>query len=144
MNSSCSCGKFPTTRAKILPRVLVIDDEPLVRWSLVAGLQHAGLDAVPAAAPDEARALARQVPRPDVMLLDVALWGVDPRAFIEELRATAPHGHLLLLAVEGRDVDLPPWDDVEVIRKPFDLHAVVNRVRAAVFCPTHGEALAVQ
>ena len=143
MTSTCSCGKFPPTRAKILSRVLVIDDEPLVRWALVAGLQHAGFDAVAAGTPEEARALARQAPGPDVVLFDIDLWGTDPAALLDEIRSASPHGRILILAVEGRDVALPPLDQVEVIRKPFDLHAVVRRVEAALICPAHGEKLAV-
>ena len=143
MTPICSCGKFSLTRAKILPRVLVIDDEPLVRWSLVAGLRHAGFDAVPAGTPDEARALARLAPAADVVLFDIGLWGADPRALLEEIRSATPHGRILILAVEGRELALPPWDQVEVIRKPFDLHAVVRRVEAGLTCPRHGEKLAV-
>lgn len=142
MMSTCSCGKIPATRAKIPSRVLVVDDEPLVRWSLVAGLRHAGLDAVPAGTPEEARAVARQYPVPEVVLLDHGLWGVDPRTLLEEIRSAAPQARILILAVEGRDLT-PCGDNVDVVRKPFDLHAVVRRVQAALTCPTHGEKLAV-
>ena len=142
MKSTCSCGKFPATRAKNLSRVLVIDDEPLVRWSLVAGLRHAGIDAVAAGAPEEARAITRQVP-PDVVLLDISLWGVDTRRLCEEIRLAAPASHIMLLAVEGQDVLPPAWDAVDVIRKPFDLNAVVSRVEQVLSCPAHGAKLAV-
>jgi DNA-binding response OmpR family regulator len=143
MTSTCSCGKIPPTRAKILSRVLIIDDEPLVRWSLVAGLRHAGFDAIAAGTPDEARAHAQQAPAPDVVLFDLDLWGADPRALLEEIRSASPHARILILAVEGRDVALPPWNQVEIIRKPFDLHAVVGRVEAAATCPAHGQKVAV-
>lgn len=141
MRSTCSCGKFPATRAEILSRVLVIDDEPLVRWSLVAGLRHAGFDAVAAGTPDDAISLVGQRPTPDVVLLDHGLWGADPRRLLEDIRQSAPRSRILLLAVEGQEIALPPWDDIEVIRKPFDLHAVVDRVEAILLCPAHGARL---
>ena len=143
MTPSCSCGKFPATRAKIPSRVLVIDDEPLVRWSLIAGLRHAGFDAVAAGTPDEARAFMRQLPAPDVVLLDIGLWGVDSDALLEEIRSAVPNARILMLAVEGRDVAPSSGKEVEVVRKPFDLYAVVGRVESALTCPTHGERFAV-
>lgn len=71
-------------------------------------------------------------PRPLVVLLDSRLHGADPRALLHELRALSPSCRFLVLAVEGQDVSLPPWDEIRIIRKPFDLHDVVRRVRAAV------------
>jgi DNA-binding response OmpR family regulator len=141
MSSTRSGGKFHVSGGEIVPRVLVVDDEPLVRWALVAGLRHAGFDAVSAGTAEDARALAHEAPPPLVALLDVGLWRVDPRELLATIRHNAPGCRVLLLAVEGQDV--PAMDDVEVIRKPFDLHAVVGRVRAALPYSAHGAKLAV-
>ena len=141
MTFTSSCGKFPEVRAEIHPRVLVIDEEPLVRWSLVAGLRHAGFDAVPAATPEEARALG--LPSPDVVLLDVRLWGKDPQHLVDEIRSICTRCRLLLLAVEGQEVPVPDWKDVDVIRKPFDLNVVVRRVAEVLASPRHGVRMAV-
>ena len=134
MMPTCSCGRFPALRAEIPRRVLVIDDEPLVRWSLTTGLQLAGFDAIAVSDASEALAAARRLP-PDAVLLDVSLWKTDPRHLLEEIRELSPQCQFLILAVDGQAVTLPPWDDVGVIRKPFDLDAVVQRVAAAVRCP---------
>lgn len=141
MISTGSGAKIHETGGEFPPRVLVIDDEPLVRWSLVAGLRHAGFDAVPAGTPEDARTLAQETPAPVVVLLDVGLWGADPRELLASIRHSAGGCRVLLLAVEGQDV--PDMDDVEVIRKPFDLQAVVVRVRAALPYSTHDAKLAV-
>ena len=138
MMPTCSCGKFPATRTEIPPRVLVVDNEPLVRWSLTTGLRLVGLDAVSAADGAEARALARRPPHPDVVLLDVRLWDADPRQILDEIRELSPLCRFLILAVEGQELTLPPWDGVAVIRKPFDLHEVVRLVQAALTCAVHG------
>jgi DNA-binding NtrC family response regulator len=126
----CSSGKFREGRPEIPARVVVIDDEPLVRWSLVAGLRHAGFDAVPAASPEASRGCGQRAP--DVVLVDVRFGGRDPQNLIEQIRSRAPGCRILVLAVEGQEVPLPGWSDVDVIRKPFDLAAVVWRVERAL------------
>ena len=106
---------------------------------MTTGLRLAGFDACAAAGADEARALARQPPRPDVVLLDAGLWDADPRQLLDEIREMSPQCRFLILAVAGQEVALPPWDGVTVIRKPFDLHEVVRLVRAALTCAVHGD-----
>lgn len=143
MMPTCSCGKFPAAGAKNPPRVLVVDNEPLVRWSLATGLRLSGFDAASAADASEARLLARQRPRPDVVLLDARVWDADPRQLLDEIREMSPECRFLELAVAGQEAALPPWDAVSVIRKPFDLHDVVRRVKAALTCAVHGDGVAV-
>lgn len=140
MAAACHCGKFPEVRAENRPRVLVIDDEPLVRWSLVTGLRHAGFDAVPAADLLEAASVAP--PAADVVLLDCRSCGNDPRQLITQTRSLSPFCRILFLTTEGRDVPLPEWKDVDVIRKPFDLNAVVQRVEEALSRPRDGARMA--
>jgi len=141
MISIRSGAKIHGAGAEILPRVLVIDDEPLVRWSLVAGLRHSGFDAVSAGTPDDARALAGEPPVPMVVLLDIGLWGVKAGELLAAIRQNAPDCRVLLLAVEGQEV--PALDEFEVIRKPFDLYAVVAKVRAALSYSARGAKLAM-
>lgn len=143
MDPNCSCGKFPARLAEIPPRVLVVDDEPLVRWSLTAGLQAVGFNAVAASDAVEAITLAHLSPAPDVVLLDLRLWDTDPVVLLRDLRAAAPGCRILCLVVAGQDPPCSRWDGCEVIRKPFDLHDVVRQVEAAV-CPAHRDGRVVQ
>jgi len=135
MDLTCSCGKFPARLAEIPPRVLVIDDEPLVRWSLKAGLKAVGFEATGAVDAVEALTLARQS-RPDVVLLDVRLWDTDPVGLLKDLRSVAPGCHFICLAVSGQEAPCASFDGCDVVRKPFDLHEVVRLVEATL-CPTH-------
>lgn len=135
MDTTCSCGKVPARLAKIPPRVLVVDNEALVRWSLAAGLRAAGFEALPAADADEALGLARSSP-PDVVLFDIRLWNTDPGRLLAELREAAPACRFLILAVTGHDIPYARFEGVEVIRKPYDLHDVVRTVEEAV-CAVH-------
>lgn len=144
MDTACSCGKFPARQPEIPPRVLVVDDEPLVRWSLTAGLEAVGFDAVAASNAAEALSLAQVSPAPEVVLLDLRLWDTDPVLLLRDLRAAAPGCRILCLVVAGQDP--PPCrqaEGCEVIRKPFDLHEVVRQVEAAV-CPAHRHGRVVQ
>ena len=142
MYPPCRCGKSPARLAEIPPRVLVVDDEPLVRWSLKAGLQAAGFDAIDAADAVDALALAREAPQPDVVLFDLRLWETDPVRLLEELRAAAPGCRFVVMAVTGQDVPFADLDRIDVIRKPFDLHEVVRLVESKV-CPTHPQESAM-
>ena len=130
MTPDHSRGIVPAT-ARNHPRVLVIDNEPLVRWSLATGLRLAGFDAVEVSDAAEARVMARLPPAPDVVMLDLQLWDADPRQLVSEIRGFAPDCRFLVLAVEGKDIEAPAWDGVEVIGKPFDLNEVIRVVTAA-------------
>lgn len=111
-------------------RVLVVDDEPLIRWALSVGLTAAGYDAVAAANATEARAAARAWPQPDVLLLD--LHQSDCSELLADLQAMAPLCRVLVLGTccDGRYERR--WRGLEVIPKPFDLQDVVERVGAVI------------
>jgi len=135
----CANGEFPVAGAKVLPRVLVLDNEPLVRWALTTGLRLGGFDAESAADAAEACRLARRLPHPEVVLLDAGLWEANPWRLLGQLREISPECRFLILAVAGQEVALPPWDVVAVIRKPFDLHDVVRLVSEALTCAGSGD-----
>lgn len=111
-------------------RVLVIDDEPLIRWALSVGLAAAGYDSVAAADAAEARRLASMWPRPEVILLD--LHQTDCSVLLLELRRLVPDSQILILGTCCDGNKNPRWQGLEVIPKPFDLADVIDRVRTAV------------
>ena len=121
-------GEYPPMPAKVLDRVLVVDDEPLVRWALTASLSAAGYDVVSAATGAEACEIAAQTPRPAVVLLDLRPQDTKGQAFFDEIRRVAPLCRLLVLTTERRGAAPPGWLGAEVIEKPFDLAEVVRLV----------------
>jgi DNA-binding NtrC family response regulator len=131
MQPLCTCGKVPGQPAKKSPRVLVIDDEPLIRWSLAAGLRMAGFEVLSAGDAATAVDLGSRC-APDVVLLDVRLWNTNTTQLLADLQRVAPEGRVLLLAVTGHEVPPSRFKDVEIVRKPYDLHEVVRTVEAAV------------
>lgn len=111
-------------------RVLVIDDEPLIRWALSAGLTAAGYDTVAAANAGEAREMARRRPRPEVILLD--LHQTDCWELLADLKAIVPACHVMVLGTRP-DADRPArWQGLEFIPKPFDLADVAHRIETAL------------
>jgi DNA-binding NtrC family response regulator len=132
MMPSSRCGKVPTPRAKLRARVLIIDDELLVRWSLSTGLRLAGFDTVTASSSAEALTLAHLAPQPDIVLLDSRLYDSDPAVLLEDLRLAAPQCRFVVLTTSGHEMPVPPWDGITIITKPFDLVEVVRVVAAKV------------
>lgn len=131
MMPSSAGGKIPGPRGEFPARVLIVDDEPLVRWSLSAGLCLAGFDAVTASNSEEALTFACQRPQPDIILIDLDLFNTDPAALLEGLRRAAPQCRFLLMATAEPDALMALPDGVLVIRKPFDLPEVVRLVATA-------------
>ena len=129
------CGKVPTPCAKLPARVLIIDDEVLVRWSLSTGLRLAGFDTITASSRAEALTLASQPPHPDIVLLDSRLYDSDPAVLLEDLQLAAPRCRFVILTTSGHETQVPPWDGITVITKPFDLVEVVRLIGAAVAPP---------
>jgi DNA-binding response OmpR family regulator len=70
-----------------MPRVMIIDDDRLIRQGLAMRLRSAGFDALATAHPDEALRLALRN-RPDAILLDIDIPGFSGLDFHDCLRVT--------------------------------------------------------
>ncbi len=84
------------------PRVLLVDDAAATRDLYCAGLRHAGFDVQVAA--DGLEALARAVARrPDAVVIDVAVPGMDGWEVTRRLKAAAATRDIPVIAVTGSD-----------------------------------------
>ena len=119
-----------------MSRILVIDDEPAIGWSLREMLTDDG-HAVDLAASVAEGLAAAATTTPDVVLLDVRLPGRDGIDSIPDLRAVAAAAPIVVMTAFGdletavRAVRAGAFD---FLVKPFDLDhvaAVVARARAA-------------
>jgi DNA-binding NtrC family response regulator len=119
------------TSDKFPGRVLVVDDEALVRWSLATGLREAGFETETVSSGAEAVALAQMIPHPDAVVLDSRLHECDTTLLLRQLRIAAPQCRFLVMTTERHET-APPEFDAVVIRKPFDLGDVVRMVDRAV------------
>jgi two-component system invasion response regulator UvrY len=82
-----------------LPRILIVDDHPVVRLGLTLALERAGGFAVCGEAGDVASARESVTRlRPDVVVLDLGLGGRDGVELVCELRALHPAGKILVFS----------------------------------------------
>ena len=116
-------------------RVLVIEDEMLIRWSVAQALVGSGHSVVEAADGHQAvDLLTTPGQHIDVVLLDFRLPDSNDLTLLASVRRLAPHSAVVLMTAYGTpDVvegALAMGADA-VIDKPFDLSVVENALLAA-------------
>lgn len=116
-------------------RVLVVDDEPMVRETLGQVLTDEGY--VVDLAVDGETALERvHAARPDAILLDLMMPGMNGRQFLQALRAEPAYARvpvIVMTAVHGLEVNMATLGASEVVEKPFDVDDLLNKVALAVY-----------
>lgn len=87
-------------------RVMLVDDHALVRAAVRQALDAPDVELVAeASSAEEALVLAPQV-RPDVMLVDITLPGLDGVGLVRELAPRLPQTRIVMLTVSSADRDL--------------------------------------
>ncbi len=118
------------------PRILVVDDEKLIRWSVGERLQRDGYEVLSAETGEEALELVA-ANAPDVMLLDVRLPGIDGLATLQRALALHPDVSVLMMSAHSTvdiAVEAMKHGAVDFLVKPFpfqSLDAAVERALAA-------------
>ena len=113
--------------------VLVVDDEPLIRWSLVNRLKEAGYRTLEAGTAGEAVALHRD--GADLLLLDVALPDADGLSVLKQVKETDPDTLVIMLTANidvGTAVEAMKSGAFHYASKPFDLDEVMLLVEKAL------------
>jgi DNA-binding NtrC family response regulator len=124
-------------------RILVVDDEPLIRWSICAALAAEGFDAVSAADTLAAAGLAGEWPPPRVVLFDLRAPDRDALEVLSAMRAVHPHCRFIIMTTARDCVHQYAFvEGVELIEKPFVLAHVVRLVKELADRRTTGEARA--
>ena len=115
-------------------RLLVVDDEPNIRELLSASLRYAGFEVATAADGQQALALADSF-RPDLLVLDVMMPGLDGFGVVRRMRQSGRHTPVLFLtardAAEDKVSGLTLGGD-DYVTKPFSLDEVIARIRAVL------------
>ena len=134
----------PTARARVAaaparPTVLVIDDSPTIRKILSLTLEREGYAVIADADGESAlQRLSNLVP--DVILLDIAMPGIDGYETCKRIRSDSRTAHLPILMLSGKDA---LFDKVkghmagatEYLTKPFEAATVVAAVAGACAQP---------
>ncbi len=116
-----------------MTNVLVVEDEPPILRALVMNLSHRGYDV--AAAENGTQALERATARPpDLVILDLGLPDIDGLEVIRRIRTSLPALPIIVLSARSTTEDKVSALDlgaVDYVTKPFDMHELVARLRAA-------------
>jgi DNA-binding response OmpR family regulator len=113
-------------------RVLVVEDEPLVRDLVALNLTHAGYDVVTAANFTDgfAQVTKEQL---DLAIVDVMLPGGDGMELVRKAREAGVRCPMLMLTARGESMAKVRALDVgadDYVTKPFDVPELLARVRA--------------
>jgi two-component system nitrogen regulation response regulator GlnG len=128
---------FPQPLAKkpALPRVLIVDDEPLIRWSLAETLGDRGYEVVETGDARGARATAGGGSDDfEVVLLDYRLPDSDDLGLLASLRTLSPKAQIIVMTAFGTPdvvrgaLDLGAY---RVVAKPFEMEAIADLVAQA-------------
>jgi DNA-binding NtrC family response regulator len=113
--------------------VLVVDDEPLIRWSLVNRLREEGYRAIEAGTAGEA--VAQQRDGVDLVLLDYALPDATGLDVLKQIKESDPDTLVIMLTANtevGVAVDAMKAGAFHYANKPFDLDEVMLLVDKAL------------
>jgi response regulator NasT len=132
------------TSVKKAVRILVAEDEALIRMDLVEMLQEAGYEVIAQATNgEEAIALALEH-QPDLAILDVKMPVLDGISAAEKIIATAPV--LMLTAFSQRELIDRARDAgvMAYVVKPFTIGDLVPAIEIAISRHTQMQSLAVE
>jgi two-component system response regulator AtoC len=113
--------------------VLVVDDEPLIRWSLVNRLKEEGYRTVEAGTASDAVVQHRE--GADLVLLDFALPDANGLAVLKQIKETDPDTLVIMLTANtevGIAVEAMKSGAFHYANKPFDLDEVMLLVEKAL------------
>jgi len=113
-------------------RVLVVEDESLIRWSIAETLAEHGHSVVEASSAASAVQAVNEASRPiDVVLLDLRLPDSSTLDLLADIRRLTPESAVLMMTACGTPevarhaLELGAY---RVLDKPFDLHALEHLV----------------
>lgn len=117
-------------------KILVVDDDPLIRSTLVHLLRVHDYDVE---AVENGRMALEHVAgkRPDLLLLDLIMPDIDGYEVARRLRADPAGGHVAIVMITGRDVSVEKTKALEagaddLLSKPICIPELLARVRTAI------------
>ena len=125
-----------TGTAAARPCALVVDDEPPLVQVVSGYLDREGFEVVAAGDGETAVALARQA-RPDVIVLDLMLPGIDGIEVCRQIRAFSD-AYIIMLTAKSDEVDKLVGLSIgadDYLTKPFSPRELIARIRAMLRRP---------
>jgi DNA-binding response OmpR family regulator len=123
---------------RYVPRVLLVDDDPVILRLLEVNFRLEGFETAKASNGPDALRIATDE-HPDCVILDVMLPGMDGHAIYEQMREdpTLVGVPVVFLSARAMDDDIARYASTEVdyVTKPFDPLALVEVVRGRIGAP---------
>ena len=119
--------------------VLVVDDEPLIRWSIAEALSERGYTVVEAGTGRAAIQEMAEASRPfGVIVLDLRLPDSNNLSLLARLHTLAPRAQIILMTAHGTDEvaqEARALGAYGFLSKPFELSAIASLVAEASRSP---------
>ena len=115
-------------------QLLVVDDDALMRRSLSASLTQAGFSVTAAASGEEALHCV-QTQRPDLILLDIGLPGMDGLETLRAFRQAATGVPVIFVTARRRELDEVVGLELgadDYMTKPFDFDVLLAHLKAVL------------
>ncbi len=115
-------------------RILVVDDEHLIRWSLEQNLKKQGYDVLTAGSGEDALRLVRDE-QPDLILLDIQLPGISGLEVLEKVKEFDEDILVIMVTAQGgleTAVNAMRLGAYDYINKPFNLDEMAIVIRKAL------------
>ena len=141
-NQPVAIGNSPQAAKKSArATVLVVDDEPLVRWSIGETLGARGYEVTEAG--DARSAMQRFLPGPcpvDLVLLDLRLPDADDLRNLSAIRRVSPYTPVIVMTAYGSPellTEARRLGAFAIVDKPFELDALPPLVERALAARPH-------
>lgn len=115
-------------------RILVVDDEHLIRWSLEQNLKKQGYEVLTSGSGEDALRIAREE-QPDLVLLDIQLPGISGLEVLEKLKEIDDEIVVIMVTAHGgleTAVTAMRLGAYDYINKPFNLDEMAIVIRKAL------------
>jgi DNA-binding response OmpR family regulator len=117
-----------------MARILIADDEPAIVMAVQGELAFEGYEVYVAGSGPDAVAMARSS-RPDVLLLDLMLPGMNGFEVCRTLRPERSDLWIIMLTVRGQEADRVTGFEAgadDYVTKPFSLRELVGRIKVGL------------
>lgn len=116
-------------------RILIVEDEDLIRWAVTEALTAAGHQVLEAPDAATARRLVAEATEPlDAVLLDLRLPDSSDLSLLSAIRRDTPGTAIVMMTAHGTRedaADAKALGAFDVVEKPFDVHGIEQVMVAA-------------
>jgi len=115
-----------------MPKILVVDDSGYTRKMIVDALNASGFNEIFEAASGDEALKQFDANKPDIVLLDLILIGLDGAAVLREIRKKAPSVKVIVITAIGQDAYKKETSALGVqgyITKPFEPKELIALIK---------------